>query len=275
MKSTGRFVGQVGRPCRAYRVHAVFVPRTLTSSTLTSSTLTSSTRAGVRNYSMWNRHSKNIKNISKHEDKYMSKFMKLMKIRNARRVFVGLVVCAMGYIIYAITDWFSSITFKHITRWSFMAGSMSTTMIFAILYLLRRHSFIRSERLFKQAIDKVSYNSQVVSKVGKYAEPSKFKPTTRICPDIVRDNEYLNFDEASYPRQWDIRKPVHTQFMIGYNGSQTAMISGEVSKEPGVRGVIKNNIVFHNLRVDFEDGESIILEGDNDFEIYKGTVVLR
>jgi len=200
-----------------------------------------------------NRASAFIQNVS------IPLLMKLWKQYFIRYVIITSVALATLYLIWWLSNLFTSISIGGVAKWSFYTGLLMGIGLSVATRFAKKSFTISSRDVYKVALQRVLQNEQVVNKLQAPIKPGKFRAYSYLYPDLEGDAH-----DAPMTRKLQIWKPARMQMMFQLSGAtgKQCMVCCEVSRKSGLWNLLNNRFTFHSLYVDLpDDDDHIILKG--------------
>lgn len=254
--------------------------------------------------SQYNNNSTNNKSKSSSSSVNYSLLVSFWKQYFIRYVMLTLVIMAILYFIYWISDLFSSINFKNVAKWSFYSGLVMGVVLTGLSLFAKQYFTISSRTVYRVAMRRVLDNPTITQQLKTPIRPGKFRAYSYEYPDMKKSmiataaqqatsgsastsnnnnnvsssggggggeevaDGGLMMEEVPLSRRLQFWKPAHMQMMfqlIDANG-KVCTVSCEVSRRTGsVWHVLNNRFKFHSLSVEMPDMEDrIILKGTED-----------
>ncbi len=183
---------------------------------------------------------------------FLSVFLNLWKQNIIRYGTIALTVISIVWILFDVSSWFSSITFKNVAEWSFFIGFFMGIGTMLSFFGVKRYFTLRSSSVYYSTLKKTLSSPQVRDHLGPQIKPGKYRTYSYI---------YDGVDEmsATWLRKNQFWKPVRMQInfsLIGKNNT-TALVNAEVEKKSGLAGlgIGSERFIFHSLQIDIPDSE--------------------
>ncbi|KAG2388727.1 hypothetical protein C9374_000166 [Naegleria lovaniensis] len=192
--------------------------------------------------------------------------VKFWKMYFVRYAVISTLIFGVIYIVWEVTSWLSSITFKNVATVSFYFGFLSALMCCGVTWLAVLAFSIHPSTVYRAAIKKVLANKTLRDNMVTPLTPGKFRAYSYTYPD------FNNAHEVPLVRRIQFWKPKRMQlcFQLVDANKKTAMISCDVSRKDGIINLLRNRFTFHSLIVDIPDREDrLFLRGTDQDAVYE------
>ncbi|KAL0479328.1 DNA mismatch repair protein MutS [Acrasis kona] len=185
-------------------------------------------------------------------------FLRLWRDYFVKYALITLGTISVIWILYDVTDWFSSMTIKGTAKYMFSSGLIVGLLLSTIAWRVRQFFTIRSASVYKAALRKVVMDERVMSKMKAPLKPAKFRAHAYEYPDMK------NMYDVPLTRKLQFWKPPRMQmvFRVQDANNKQAEVFLEVSKRPGRENILSDRFKFHSLTVELPNQEIVNIKGE-------------
>lgn len=168
-------------------------------------------------------------------------------------------------------DFFTTLDFKDVAYWAYIAGLASSSLLWGIGITVNKLLVIQPKPVYEFTLKRVQKDSQVIEMLGADLKTGDFQAISLVQGGLRLGSDEVKANHGGWLKYW---RPRRLQLMFQITGPKGhGMCSAEVEKD------FKGRFRFNSLAVTSleQDGnqEQVVLEGDKNDVIFKNVIRLR